>query len=112
MSDFEKEIQQAIQRKILGDIKKAAIIEPVPYKDRRHLPKDVIDKIWEAVDWDAVIAEIMPKMQTRICNAILGNMEAEVKTDIKKLMGVEGVREKIRMHVYPEIMRVLEPNHE
>ena len=107
MSAFEKEIQDKIRLKILNEIGKHDYTK-IDYYDKKQIPKEVIEKIWQSVNWDEVIEEIRPHIQKRISNSIIGAMETELKTDIKKLLAVEGVREKIKLRVYPEIMKILD----
>lgn len=61
-----------------------------------------------SINWEEVLEEIRPKVQTRICNSIVASMEAEIKTDIKALLSVDEVRQKLRMEVYTKLMKVLE----
>ncbi len=103
---FEEQLTKSIKSKIIQEIGKTDILN-ISYQDRKQIPQDLIDKVWNSIDWSEVIEQIRPNVQTRICNSIIGNMEAELKTDIKKVLGVEGVRERLRMEIYPKIMNVL-----
>lgn len=103
---FEEMMMQRIQRCMLDQIGKTEYLK-IDYNQRQVIPMAFVEKMWASVDWDAVIAEVKPQLQTRICNAIIGNMETEIKTDVKNLMSVSGVREKLRIEVYPKLMAVL-----
>lgn len=103
---FEEMMMQRIQRSILDQIGKSEYLK-FDYNQRQIVPLAFVEKMWASVDWNAIIEEVKPQLQTRICNAIIGNMETEIKTDVKNLMSVSGVREKLRIEVYPKLMAVL-----
>jgi hypothetical protein len=103
---FEDEVTQQIKYKILDSIKANDLIN-MPYSERKSIPKEFIEKAWAQVDWDKVLELIRPEFEKRVCNAIIGNMETEIKTDVKNIMSIDGVRQKLRCNVYPEIMKVL-----
>ena len=104
---FEQEIVNEIQSSILKEIKNNAFLN-LKYEQRKVLPDGTIDKLWEAVNWDEVIEQIRPEIQKRICNTVIGAMETEIKTDVKKLLSVEGVRQRLRMEIYPKMMKVFD----
>lgn len=106
MNCFEDEILKQIKYKILDGIKSNDLIK-IDYQDKKPIPKDFILKAWEQVDWNKVMESLKPEMEKRICNAIIGNMETEIKTDVKNIMSIDGVRQKLRVTVYPEIMKIL-----
>jgi len=109
MSDktsFEDQMIKALKSNVIRELNKTPIVS-VSYKDRRDVPKDVIDKVWSSINWDEVIEDIRPQIQLRICNSIIGSMETELKTDIKKVLGAEGVRQRLRMEIYPKLMAIL-----
>lgn len=108
MSNFEEDLAQRVQNSILKQVEKIEWLAPPSYQERKVIPKEFIEKIWAGVNWDAVIEEIKPEIHRRICNAIMGNMETEIKTDVKNLMSVAGVREKLRIEIYPRLMSILE----
>jgi len=103
---FEETLIQSVQNRILQEISKTDFTK-LDYNQRKSLPDNVLSKIWADVDWEEVINRVKPEMERRICNAIVGNMETELKTDIKKLLAVDGVREKLRIEIYPKLMAVL-----
>ena len=106
MDNFEESIAQAIRNSVIKEIKEKSFLN-LHYSERKPLPDHILDKLWDSVDWDEVLEEIRPKVQTRICNMIVASMETELKTDIKSLLSVDGVRQKLRMEVYPKLMSVL-----
>ena len=109
MSDntFEQLIEQGIKRSILSTIEKTDYVQRY-HADSKPLPKEFLEKVWAQVDWDAVLEQVKPAIHTQICNAVIGNIQTEIKTDVKSLLSVDGVRQKLRMNVYPELMKVLE----
>lgn len=103
MSD---ELIKAIEQSIINQAKKTDFIKE-EYSDRKPLPKDFINKAWARVDWTEVLEKVTKNLEIRICNSIVANMETEIKSDIKKLLSVDGVRQKLRLEVYPALMNVL-----
>lgn len=106
MSNFEDKMTLAIKDKIISEIQKIDLIK-MDYRQKSTIPQEFINQIWDSLDWDEIIEQIKPQIETRICNSIVAGMETEVKTDIKKLLSVDGVRQKLRMEVYPKLMKVL-----
>jgi|LakMenEpi03Aug12_release.lakeMendotaPanAssembly.Ray.scaffolds.fasta_scaffold2231074_1 hypothetical protein len=104
---FEEQIMQEIKNNILRTVGKEVIVK-VDYQQRQAIPKEFIEQVWASVDWSAVLEQIKPEIQNRICNAIIGNMETEIKTDVKSILSVDGVRQKLRMQVYPQIIAILD----
>ncbi len=104
---FEEEIAREVQNSVLQEIKSNSFLR-LQYNQRKVLPDGVLDKLWDAVNWDEVIEQIRPEVQKRICNTVIGSMETEIKTDVKKLLAVEGVRQKLRMEIYPKMMKIFD----
>jgi len=109
MRDFSDKLMNDVQHAILSQVKNAEYVQ-IQHSDRRPLPPTFLEDLWAQVDWQAVLDEVKPKMHIRICNSIIGAMEQEVKTDVKKLLSISGVRQKLRVEVYPKLMEVLEEN--
>ncbi|RLI68827.1 MAG: hypothetical protein DRP02_11830 [Candidatus Gerdarchaeota archaeon] len=107
MEDFTEKLINDIQHAIIKQVKQQNFID-IKYDERKKLPSGFIEKAWNNVDWDSVLEALKPEMEKRICNSVIGAMEAEIKTDVKKLMCVSGVRDKLRMEVYPKLMKVLD----
>ena len=103
---FEEELIQTVQTSVLREVQKASFLN-IPYNDRKVIPKEVLENLWESVNWDEVIEQLRTEMQKRICNAIIGSMEKEIKTDVKNILSIDGIRQKLRVNVYPELMKVL-----
>jgi len=107
MEEFANKLINDIQHSILKEVGSTKWLH-IKYEDKRQIPQEFIEKAWSNVDWDLVLGNVAKNLETRICNAIVGGMETELKTDVKKLLSVSGVREKLRMKVYPELMKVLD----
>jgi len=103
---FEKQLEQSIKNSVLETVKKTDFIQQ-SYETRKRLPDEFIEKVWGEVDWNEVIERVKPEIHTQICNSIIGSMGAEIKTDVKSILSIDGVRQKLRVTVYPEIMKIL-----
>lgn len=106
MEEFEKDINNAVRSAILSQIKQTRFLE-YNYHNAKSLPSDVINKVWANINWDSIIKEVAEELNNRLAQNIVQSMLTEVKTDTKKLLSVEGVRERLRMEAYPKIMEVL-----
>lgn len=104
---FEEELIETIKRKVINDVSQEKFTD-LSYNQRIPLPDELITKIWDSIKWDDVIDVIRPEIQTRVCNAILGAMGTEIKTDVKKILSIDGVRQRLRAEVYPKIISILD----
>ncbi len=104
---FEDKLIQVMQNSMLNYVKNENFLK-VDYGNRVTLPKEFIEQAWNSIDWNSVMDDAKVEMQKRICNAIIGNMETEIKTDVKNLLSVAGVREKLRIEIYPKLMQILD----
>ena len=103
---FEQQLEQSIKNSVLETIKKTDFIQQ-SYETKKRLPNEFIEKVWAEVDWGSVIEQVKPAIHTQICNSIIGSMGTEIKTDVKSILSIDGVRQKLRVTVYPEIMKIL-----
>lgn len=104
---FEENLEYLIKQSVINQIKKAEFVK-FEYAQRQPLPQVVIEKLWKSIDWNEVIERVRPEFEKRLCNAIIGNMETEIKTDVKSILSIDGVRQKLRAEVYPNIMKILD----
>lgn len=88
---FEEELVDSIKQGIISNIKGTDFIHQ-SYENRRELPREFINSVWEQVDWSSILEKIKPQIETQIC---------------KNVLSVDGVRQKIRFTVYPELMKIL-----
>ena len=105
-SKFEDSIISGIKQSIQNQIAKETFVS-FTHSERRRLPSEFIDRLWGTIDWEEVLETVRPEIQTQICNVIVGNLATEIKTDVKALLSVAGVRAKLRMDVYPILMQTL-----
>jgi len=103
---FEEQLQQRLQGTILKQIRECRYINS-HYSQKKELPSSVVEKVWNAIDWDEVIDSVRKEIQDRVCQTIVQNMLTEVKTDVKAVLSVEGMRQKIRMEAYPSIKKAI-----
>ena len=108
---FEELIIQSVKNKIQSEIQSLQFVK-IDHAQKINIPADYLNKAYQQLDWDSIISQVTKNLETRICNAIVGNMEAEIKTDVKQLLSVSGVRDKLRMEVYPNLMKVLNSEKE
>ena len=104
---FEEELSLLIKDKFKSEIRKIEFTR-LDYNSRKVIPDEFINKLWMQIDWDEVIQQVKPEMEKRICNSIIGAMETEIKTDVKKVMCIDGVRQKLRVEIYPRLMKILD----
>ena len=104
---FEDQIVQAVKARMIKQITEVNLLERWQHGSGYKIPEDTIQKAWDGIDWQEVINTITPQLQDKICQTIVHNMMTETKTDVKKLMAVEGMRDKLRMEAYPKIKEIL-----
>jgi dihydrodipicolinate reductase len=104
--NFEDQMFEKVQQTLLKQIGDCRLIE-YHHSNKRDIPEDIVQKAWASIDWDEVIKNIRNDLQDRVCQTVVQNMLTEVKTDVKKIMSIEGVREKIRMEAYPVIKKAI-----
>jgi len=104
--NFEQQVTDQIQKRILESIKEINFLN-VWKQGQLTMPNDVIQSAYNNIDWAEVIDYVKNELQNKVCKTIVKNMLTETKTDVKKLLSVAGIREKIRMEAYPKIKEVL-----
>lgn len=103
---FEEQVTEQIQKRILSSIKDVDFLDRWK-QGRLEIPNNIIQKAWNGINWEEVVEHVKKELQDKICQTIVQNMLTETKTDVKALLSVEGVRQKIRMEAYPKIKEVL-----
>ncbi len=73
-----------------------------------QIPNYVIEKAWDSIEWEEVIKYVSSSIQDKVCQTIVQNMIEETKTDVKKVLSIQGVREKLRAEAYPKIKEIIE----
>ena len=106
-TNFEQQVTDQIQKRILASIKEINFLDRFN-QGKLAIPNDVIQKAWNGIDWEEVVEYVKKELQDKVCQTIVQNMLSETKTDVKNLLSVEGVRQKIRMEAYPKIKEVLD----
>lgn len=106
MTDFEQKIMNTVHSTVLKQIQGVRFVE-YHHSNKKHIPDDVINKIWDKLDWDSIIKQVAKDLNDRMAKNIVQYMLSEVKTDTKAILSVEGVRQKIRMEAYPKLMEII-----
>lgn len=104
---FEQQVTDQVQKRILASIKEINFLDRWK-QEQLQIPPDVIQKAWNNINWVEVVDYVKGELQNKVCQTIVQNMMEETKTDVKHLLSVEGVRQKIRMEAYPKIKEVLD----
>ena len=104
---FEEQIIKNVQHGILKQISECKYIE-YHHKNKKHVPDDIVEKAWDGIDWEYVIKEVRNNLEQKLINVISGNMLTEAGTDAKRLLSIQGVRERLRAEAYPKIKEVLD----
>ena len=71
------------------------------------MPNNCPENAWNNINWKEVTDFVSKELQNKVCQTIVQNMLTETKTDVKAILSVQGVREKLRMEAYPSIMKAL-----
>lgn len=104
---FEEQVTEQIQKRIISSINEINFLNRWQ-QGKLTIPQDIIQKAWNNIDWNDVVDYVTKELQDKVCQTIVHNMMTETKTDVKNLLSVEGVRQKLKMEAYPKIKEVLE----
>ena len=104
---FEETVIEMVKNTMLSQIKDCRFIE-YHHKNKRYVPDDIVQNAYAEIDWEFVTKEVASQLQDHICRVVVQAMLSEAKTDVKKVLSVQGVREALRMKAYPKIMQALE----
>ena len=107
MSDFVEEMMLEMQKTMIRQIKDAKFVDS--WNQRKHqIPEDVVERVWNNIDWDKVVETVSRDMTDRLAGTIAQAMMTEAKTDAKAVLSIAGVRSKIRAEAYPKILEAIE----
>lgn len=107
MNNFEEKLINQVQNTILNQISECRLIE-YHHKRKKSIPDNIIEKAWDSIDWDMVVSEVTKGLEEKMIQTILQSMLTETKNDVKKILSVQGMREKLRMEAYPKIKQIIE----
>ena len=103
---FDDQIQKKVQETILKQISECRYVD-YHHSNKRQIPNDILGNAWNSINWQEVTEFVSKELQSKVCQTIVQNMLTETKTDVKAILSVQGVREKLRMEAYPSIMKAL-----
>lgn len=106
MSKFADDFESALRDSILKQVRDVRLVDQFP-KERKRIPQEIVDRIWEQLDWDEIVRVVSEKIQDSIAASITNSMITEAKTDVKAVLSIQGVRQRLRAEAYPKIMQVL-----
>lgn len=106
--DFEQELASAIRKQIIKQVADVRFIGYGSGGNGKNLPANIIEQVWAGIDWPTVVKDVSAITHDRVCSLIVQSVLTEIKTDVKKVLSIEGVREKLRHEAYPKIMQVLD----
>jgi len=104
--NFEEQIQKQVQETILKQIGECRLVD-YHHSNKKQIPSKILEEAWSNINWKDVITYVTKELQDKVAQTIVQNMLTEVKTDVKSILSVEGVRQKIRMEAYPIIKEVI-----
>lgn len=104
--NFEDQIQKKVQETILKQIADCRYVD-YHHSNKRQIPSKILENAWNSIDWKEVTEFVSKELQNKVCQTIVQNMLTETKTDVKAILSVQGMREKLRMEAYPSIMKTL-----
>ena len=92
---FEKDLVNAIQNKVLEEIKKGSFIS-FDRQWKSQLPSSLLKDAWESVDYEAIKREMAKTIEKMLAEKIINMLATEVSTDLKSLLSIPERREEIR----------------
>ena len=104
--NFEEQIQNQVQKTILKQIGECRLVD-YHHSNKKQIPSKILEEAWSNINWEDIITYVTKELQDKVAQTIVQNMLTEVKTDVKSILSVEGMRQKIRMEAYPVIKKVI-----
>ena len=102
----EARIMQTMEDALVDSLKKGDFIK-IPYDTQIDIT-DLVRKSYTLVDVDAVMTRVKQLLEESIAEKLVSKMLTEMGTDIKKIMGVETVREDFRFFMRQGVEKVME----
>ena len=107
MSDFDKQLQEAVQQSVLKMVRNGDLVLP-EYAARAKIPPAKVQELYDAVDWGRVRALVLAEIESAVADKILNAMAAEMATDIKQVLSNKELREEVRGFIRAGVRRVVE----
>jgi len=99
---FEEAIVAAAKHSIVKLFSDGNMIAP-DYANRIKVPPELTQKVYDLVDYEAVLAILRPKVIEMVADRIASALSQELTTDVKKVLSHEPTRMRLRAVVLREI---------
>jgi len=100
--DFETEVLNAAKNSIVKMFADGSLIGP-DYANRIKVPADLTQRVYDLIDYEAVLAILRPKVIEMVADRIAAALSQELTTDVKKVLAHEPTRMRLRAVVLREL---------
>ena len=108
MENFEQNLVDLVQKKILTDISKQNLVT-VNYGDRVSIPASFLNDVYKSLDVEKIKARLIENLENEMADKIANRLITEYSNDIKQIMSNRELREDLR-HYAREKIRAITDN--
>lgn len=107
MENFEQNLVDLIQKKIISDISKQDLVK-VEYNDRYSIPSSFLNEVYRALDLNKIKDKLIENLENEMADKIANKMITEYSNDIKQIMSNRELREDLRYYARDKIRAIVE----
>ena len=105
MENFEQNLTDLIQKKIISDISKQDLIK-IEYGDRYSIPSSFLNEVYKSLDLNKIKAKLIENLENEMADKIANKMITEYSNDIKQIMCNRELREDLRYYARDKIRSI------
>lgn len=105
MENFEQNLVDLIQKKIISDISKQELVK-VEYRDRYEVPTSFLNDVYKSLDLQKVKARLVENLENEMADKIANKLITEYSNDIKQIMSNRELREDLRFYARDKIRAI------
>jgi hypothetical protein len=104
-ASIEKRLLEAALHAVIKALKNDGILVP-NYSRRMEIPQDIIERIYNQIDYNKVVAIMGAQINEMVATKITATMTTEITSDVKSVLSHGPTRERLRTVVAAEIEKI------
>ena len=105
MENFESNLVDLIQKKVISDISKQDLVK-VEYGDRFAVPSSFLNEVYKSLDLEKIKARLIENLENEMADKIANKLVTEYSNDIKQIMSNRELREDLRHYAREKIKAI------
>lgn len=105
MENFESNLIDLIQKKVITDISKLDLVK-IEYRDRYEIPSSFLNEVYKSLDLEKIKAKLIENLENEMADKIANKMITEYSNDIKQIMSNRELREDLRHYAREKIRAI------